>query len=253
VKPGAPALLEGAGEEIYRVAPIAVAGDTDIYQPIERELKITRGLLEILSAHDHPVNLITKSALVLRDLDILARMAAKGLVSVAISFTTLDRDLSRTMEPRCAAPHRRIETMRELAKAGIPVTAMTAPLIPALNEPELEALLDVAAEAGATRAGYVLLRLPLEIASLFTEWLEVNYPDRAKRVMALLRSCHAARTPFGLEDPSARRWSYAKLIADRFHKAIRRLGLNKVSFGLRTDLFRPPVLKDPGARCRCSG
>jgi len=255
VKPGAPALLERElAKKSYRVAPIMMAGDTDIYQPIERELKITRGLLEILSAHDHPVNLITKSALVLRDLDILAPMAAKGLVSVAISFTTLDRDLSRTMEPRCAAPHRRIETMRELAKAGIPVTAMTAPLIPALNEPELEALLDVAAEAGATRAGYVLLRLPLEIASLFTEWLEVNYPDRAKRVMALLRSCHAGED-YRSDWKTRQRGDgpYAKLIADRFHKAIRRLGLNKVSFGLRTDLFRPPVLKDPGSQMSLFG
>jgi DNA repair photolyase len=242
VKPGAPAVLEKElAKKTYKVAPIMMAGDTDIYQPLERELKITRGLLEVLSAHDHPVNLITKSALVLRDLDILAPMAAKGLAAVAISFTTLDRDLARRMEPRCAAPHRRIETMRELAKADVPVTAMTAPLIPALNEPELEALLEAAADAGATRAGYVLLRLPLEIAGLFTEWLETNYPDRAKRVMTLLRSCHAGED-YRSEWKTRQRGDgpYAQLIADRFRKSVRRLGLNTLRFGLRTDLFRAP-------------
>ena len=168
-----------------------LAGDTDIYQPLERELKITRSILEVLARHDHPACLITKSALVTRDLDLLAPMAAKGLVSVAISFTTLDRRLARTMEPRCAAPHRRVETMRELVAAGVPVTVMTAPMIPALNDagdgrrcwkPQPKRALPAQAMS--------LLRLPLEIAGLFTEWLEANYPDRAKKVMSLLRSMH---------------------------------------------------------------
>ncbi len=242
VKPGAAAILERElAKRSYKVTPIMMAGDTDIYQPIERELKITRTLLEVLSAHDHPVNLITKSALILRDLDILAPMAAKGLVKVAISFTTLDRKLHRTMEPRAAAPQKRLETMRSLVDAGVPVTAMTAPLIPALNEPEMERLLAAAADAGASRAGYVLLRLPLEIAGLFTEWLEANYPDRAKRVMTLLRSMHQGQDY--RSDWSVRQRGdgpYAQLIANRFKAATQRLGLNKVSFQLRTDLFHPP-------------
>jgi DNA repair photolyase len=245
VKPSAAALLEKElAKKTYKPGRIMLAGDTDIYQPLERELKITRSILEVLAAHDHPACLITKSALVTRDLDLLAPMAAKGLVSVAISFTTLDKRLARTMEPRCAAPHRRVETMRELAAAGVPVTVMTAPMIPALNEPEMEQLLEAAADAGATRAGYVLLRLPLEIAGLFTEWLETNYPDRAKKVMSLLRSTHRGED-YRSEWKTRQRGDgpYAQLIAARFRNATRRLGLNKIDFELRTDLFHPPVAK----------
>jgi DNA repair photolyase len=246
VKPGAAAILaRELAKKNYKPGLIMLAGDTDIYQPLERELKITRSILEVLARHDHPAALITKSALVTRDLDLLAPMAKKGLVSVAISFTTLDRKLARTMEPRAAAPHRRVETMRELSAAGIPVTVMTAPMIPALNEPEMEQLLEAAAEAGASRASYVLLRLPLEIAGLFTEWLQANYPDRAKRVMHLLRSCHRGedyrsqwRTRQKGDGP------YAQLISDRFKKACARLGLNQVRSELRTDLFRAPTPKD---------
>ena len=250
VKPSAPALLaRELGKKSYKPGRIMLAGDTDIYQPIEKELRITRGLLEVLSAHNHPVALITKSALVLRDLDLLAPMAEKGLVSVAISFTTLDRKLARTMEPRCAAPHRRLDTMRELSAAGIPVTAMTAPLIPALNEPELEQLLEAAADAGASRAGYVLLRLPLEIAGLFTEWLEAHYPDRAKRVTSLLRSMHKGED-YRSEWKVRQRGDgpYAQLIAARFRNAVKRLGLNTLNTSLRDDLFRPPTLKDSGSQ-----
>jgi DNA repair photolyase len=246
VKPGAATLLERElAKKTYRPGRIMLAGDTDIYQPLERELKITRSILEVLARYDHPAALITKSALILRDLDLLAPMAAKGLVSVAVSYTTLDKRLARTMEPRCAAPHRRLETMRELAAAGVPVTAMTAPMIPALNEPEMETLLETAADAGATRAGYVLLRLPLEIAGLFTEWLETHYPDRAKRVMSLLRSCHAGedyRSNWQIRQKGD--GPYAQLIRQRFDKAIARLGLNRIEVQLRTDLFRPPMLKD---------
>ena len=250
VKPSAPALLaRELAKKSYKPGRIMLAGDTDIYQPIEKDLKITRGILEVLAAHNHPVALITKSALVTRDIDILAPMAAKGLVSVAISFTTLDRHLARTMEPRCAAPHRRLETMRQLVAAGIPVTAMTAPIIPALNDPELESLLEAAADAGATRAGYVLLRLPLEIAGLFTEWLEANYPDRAKKVMSLLRSAHKGedyRSDWKVRQRGD--GPYAELIAVRFRNAVKRLGLNTVNFKLRTDLFHAPTLKDPGSQ-----
>ncbi|MEQ1608311.1 MAG: PA0069 family radical SAM protein [Hyphomonadaceae bacterium] len=246
VKPSAASLLEKElAKKSYKPGRIMLAGDTDIYQPLEKELRITRSILEVLARYDHPVALITKSALVMRDLDLLAPMAAKGLLSVAISFTTLDRKLARTMEPRCAAPHRRVETMRALSAAGIPVTAMTAPLIPALNEPEMEQLLEASADAGATRAGYVLLRLPLEIAGLFTEWLEANYPDRARRVMSLLRSMHKGED-YRSEWKVRQRGDgpYAELIAARFRNATRRLGLNAVSVSLRADLFRPPTPKD---------
>ncbi len=250
VKPSGPALLRRElSKKNYKVSRIQFAGDTDIYQPIEKELRITREILEVLSEFNHPVMLITKSALILRDLDLLAPMAEKGLVSVAISFTTLDRKLARVMEPRCAAPHRRLETMRELSAAGIPVTAMTAPMIPALNDSELESLLEAAADAGARRAGYVLLRLPLEIAGLFTEWLEANYPDRAKKVMSLLRSAHKGQD-YRSEWKVRGRGDgpYAELIAARFRNAVKRLGLNTARFELRTDLFRPPTLKDPGSQ-----
>lgn len=242
VKPGAAALLEKElAKKSYKPGLIMLAGDTDIYQPIERELKITRSILEVLAACDHPVALITKSALVLRDLDIIAPMAAKGLASVALSVTSLDRKLSRAMEPRAPTPQKRFEAMRTLTSEGVPVVAMTAPIIPALNDPELEDLLETAAAAGATRAGYVLLRLPLEIAGLFTEWLEAEYPDRAQRVMKLLRSAHDGKD-YRSEWKTRQRGDgpYAQLIADRFKKATRRLGLDRPRMALRTDLFKPP-------------
>jgi DNA repair photolyase len=248
VKPGAASLLERElSKKSYKPARIMLAGDTDIYQPVERELKITRSILEVLSAFNHPVAMITKSALILRDIDLIAPMAAKGLATVAISFTTLDKKLARTMEPRCAAPYRRLEVMRELSRAGVPVTAMTAPLIPSLNEPELEKLLEAAANHGATRAGYVLLRLPLEIADLFTEWLESNYPDRAKKVMSLLRGSHQGqdyRSEWRVRQKGD--GPYAQLIAARFENACKRLGLNKERSPLRTDLFRRPLV-EPGS------
>lgn len=255
VKPSAAAVLEKElSKKTYKPGRIMLAGDTDIYQPLEKELRITRSILEVLQRYDHPAALITKSALVLRDLDILAPMAAKGLVSVAVSFTTLDKRLARTMEPRCAAPHRRLETMRELSAAGVPVTAMAAPMIPALNEPEMESLLEAAADAGAKRAGYVLLRLPLEIAGLFTEWLETHYPDRARRVMTLLRSMHRGED-YRSEWKVRQRGDgpFADLIAKRFANATRRLGLNAVTVSLRTDLFRPPPQKDESGQMNLFG
>lgn len=255
VKPSAAALLEKElSKKSYKPGRIMLAGDTDIYQPLEKELRITRSILEVLARYDHPAALITKSALILRDLDIIVPMAAKGLVSVAVSFTTLDKRLARTMEPRCAAPYRRLDTMRELSAAGVPVTVMTAPMIPALNEPEMETLLEAAADAGAKRAGYVLLRLPLEIAGLFTEWLEANYPDRARRVMTLLRSMHNGedyRSEWKVRQRGG--GPYADLIAKRFANATRRLGLNQVSVSLRTDLFRPPAAKDESGQMNLFG
>ena len=251
VKPGAAAVLEKElSKPGYKPANIMLAGDTDIYQPIERDLKITRSILEVLAAFNHPVSLITKSALILRDLDLIAPMAEKGLARAAISFTTLDRRLARTMEPRCAAPYRRLEVMRELAAAGVPVSVMTAPLIPALNEPELESLLEAAHEAGARWAGYVILRLPNEIAALFTEWLEKHYPERARRVMSLLRGMHNGldyRSDWGIR--ARGEGPYAKLIADRFRRTTQRLGMNGPRPERRTDLFAVPrMLRTKGAQ-----
>jgi DNA repair photolyase len=244
VKPGAAEVLKRElAKPNYKIANIMLAGDTDIYQPVERELKITRSILEVLRDANHPVSLITKSALILRDLDIIAPMAEKGLARTAISITTLDSKLARTMEPRAAAPYKRLEVMRELVKAGVPVTVMTAPLIPALNEPEMERLLEASNEAGARWAGYVMLRLPNEIAALFTEWLEGHYPDRARRVMSLVRSLHGGldyKADWGVRARGT--GPYARLVADRFRKACERLGLNATPRPpKRTDLFTPPA------------
>jgi len=198
-------------------------------------------VLEVLQRFSHPVGMITKSALVLRDLDILAPMAAQNLAKVAISLTTLDRKLARVMEPRAAAPHRRLETIRALSAAGVPVTVMTAPLIPALNDNEIERLLQTAAEAGAREAGYVVLRLPHEIKDLFREWLEVHFPDRAAHVMSLVRSMRGGRdydSSWGLRQRGA--GPYAQLIADRFRKACARAGLNKARRELDVGQFRRP-------------
>ena len=241
-KPNAAALLEAElADPRYVPNTIVLGGVTDVYQPIERTWKITRSLLEVLAAHRHPVALVTKSALVLRDLDILAPMAAAGLAKVAVSVTTLDPKLARVMEPRAAAPHRRIETIRTLAAAGVPTSIMTAPLIPSLNDHEIDALLDAAAAAGAGAAGYVALRLPLEIAALFQEWLHAHVPDRAARVMKLVRGMRGGRD----YDP---RWGarqrgegpYAAMMAQRFRAAARRTGLDKPRRQLDVTQFRRP-------------
>lgn len=187
-KPEAPELLaRELADPRYRPATIALGANTDPYQPVEREKRLTREILEVLAEHRHPVGIVTKSNLVLRDIDILAPMAAEGLARVAVSLTTLDRTLARRMEPRAPTPARRLDAIRGLAAAGIPVTVLTAPLIPALNDHEIERILRTAAEAGADSAGYVLLRLPLELKELFTDWLESHYPERAARVLKLVR------------------------------------------------------------------
>lgn len=243
VKPDAPALLEKLFSGPRHVPePIVIGANTDPYQPLEREHQTTRDLLKVFARFNHPVSLITKSALVLRDLDILAPMAAKGLTRVAVSVTTLDRKLARDMEPRAATPAKRIEAIRGLSAAGIPVTVMAAPMIPALNDRELEAILEACAEAGASTADYVLLRLPLEIKGLFKEWLATTRPDSASHVMSLVR-----QTRGGQEYDST--WGkrgrgdgpYAALLAARFRKAAARLGLNRPAKGLRMDLFERPL------------
>ena len=194
-KPEAARLLERElSNPRYVPEVIHIGGNTDPYQPQERRLRITRGVIEVLSRFNHPFSIISKSALILRDLDLIAPMAAKNLVRVAISITTLDRKLARSMEPRAATPEKRVEAVRRLAEAGVPTVVMFAPCIPGLNDHELEAVLERSAAAGAAGAGYVALRLPLEIADLFQEWLATDHPDRAGRVMSLVRQMRGGKT-----------------------------------------------------------
>ena len=197
----------------------------------------------MLDATSHPVGIVTKSALVTRDIDILSRMAARGLAKVALSVTTLDRELARAMEPRAATPDKRIEALRLLTAAGVPTTVMVAPVIPALNEPEMERILEVAAAAGVKEAGYVLLRLPIEVKDVFKEFLKREYPDRAEHVMSIIRSMRGGKE-YDSQWGERMRGSgpYAWQIGRRFEMAAKRLGLNSERRRLRTDLFSPPTL-----------
>ncbi len=205
---------------------------------------MTRRFLEILSAHNHPVSLLTKSALIQRDIDLIGPMAEKRLCRVGISITTLDPKLARTMEPRAATPHKRYQTVKALSDAKIPVTVMAAPIIPSLNEAELESILEAAKEHGAIGAGYVLLRLPHELKDIFHEWLVQHYPDRATRVINQLREmCGGKDYDADWFTRGAGRGAQAKLIAQRFAQTVRRLGLQPQRVPLRTDLFQPPVLR----------
>ena len=243
-KVNAPELLEKElAKPGYVVKTIALGTNTDPYQPIERQYRIMRRLLEVLERANHPIGIVTKSALVLRDKDILSSMAKRGLVKVALSVTTLDRKLARAMEPRASTPEKRLEALEELASAGIPTAVMVAPVIPALNDPEIETILTRAHAAGACEAGYVMLRLPLEISDLFQEWLVEHAPDRAKRVMSLMRSMRGGKDYDAQWGKRMRgQGPYAWQIGRRFELATKRLGLNAKSFDLRTDLFEPPVL-----------
>jgi DNA repair photolyase len=242
VKPNAAELLtKELADPKYEVRTMAIGTNTDPYQPIEREYRIMRSSLEVLAQARHPVGIVTKSALVQRDIDILAPMAAEGLARVAISITTLDPKLARALEPRAPTPPKRLETVRKLADAGIPVTVMMAPVIPALNDEEIERVLDAAKAAGAENAGYVLLRLPYEIKDLFQEWLAEHRPDRAQHVMSLVKSTRGGKA-YDAE------WGkrmigdgvYAWTIGRRFELACDRLGLNEERKSLRKDLFVPP-------------
>lgn len=245
VKYDAAALLQKAlARPSYKPAPLALGANTDPYQPQERRLEITRQVLEVLWRCRHPVAIVTKSDLVLRDLDILAPMAEKRLARVMISVTTLDRTLARVMEPRAPTPKRRLAAMRALNDAGVPAGILAAPMIPALNDSELEALLEAAAAAGAGAAGYVLLRLPLEIRDLFVEWLAQHFPDRKERVMKLVRETRGGRdyeSAYGLRQRG--RGVYAEALAKRFKIASKRLGLNgegRGSWDFDCALFRRP-------------
>jgi DNA repair photolyase len=243
VKPDAAKLLEAELiKPSYRPQVIAMGTNTDPYQPIEREWRVTRSILEVLAAFKNPVGIVTKSALIARDIDILAPMAAEGLAKVAVSITTLDRKLARIMEPRAATPQRRLETLRALSDAGIPTVVMTAPIIPALNDEEMESILAAAADAGAKQAGYTLLRLPLEIKDLFREWLEAQVPDRAKHVMSLVRSMRGGKdydSNWGTRMTGT--GPYAQLIAQRFAIATKRLGLNQTRVELDASKFQRPA------------
>lgn len=238
-------LLKEISRPGYVPKPIALGMNTDAYQPVERTERLTRRLLEILSDHNHPVSLLTKSALIQRDIDLLAPMAEKGIVRVGLSITTLDRTLARKMEPRAATPARRLETVRTLTSAGISVSVMTAPVIPGLNDHEIESLLEAASNSGATGAGYVVLRLPFEIKDLFHEWLVQHVPDRAARVINLVREMRGGKDYDAKWFERGRgRGPMADLISQRFHKAAARFGLNAPRTALRTDLFRPKATPD---------
>ena len=221
---------------------LAIGPNTDCYQPIERRFGLTRQVIETLLAFGHPFGIITKSALVLRDLDLLAEAARRNLVQVHVSVTTLDRELARQLEPRAPTPERRLQAIAGLTEAGVPVSVLAAPMIPGLNEPELEAILKAAREAGARRAGYVLLRLPREVSELFRGWLEQRVPGRARHVMELLqqsRGGHDNDSEFGQRMRGV--GPLAELLARRFDLAVRRLGLDGPEAPLDLKQFKPPA------------
>jgi len=245
-KPQAAELLrEELQSRSYVPKVIAIGTNTDPYQPIERDYQITRSILKVLAEFNHPVAIVTKSHLVTRDIDILAPMARKNLAKVCLSVTTLDSKLSRAMEPRASTPLRRLSAITQLTKAGIPTGIMMAPVIPALNEAEIESVLESCAEAGATSAGYIMLRLPLEVRHLFKDWIEALMPNRAAHIMRLvedIRGGKAYESEWGLRMRG--RGAYAKMIKDRFHAASKRLGLNANRLDLDTSQFRCVAEKD---------
>jgi DNA repair photolyase len=227
----------------YVCKPIALGINTDGYQPLEKRLEVTRGILGVLAACRHPVNIVTKSALIIRDLDLLKDLAKDELVSVMLSITSLSNDIKRTLEPRTASPQARLRVIQQLAEAGIPVGVLVAPVIPALTDHELEDIMAAAKAAGATRAGYVLLRLPHELKILFREWLAEHYPDRAKHVMSLINQARGGKdydSQFGTRMRGT--GPYAELLRTRFLLAQRKLGFAAASerYDLNTRLFRPP-------------
>ena len=242
VKPEAAELLEKElAAPNYEPRVIAIGTNTDPYQPIERKYQVMRRILEVLDRAGHPVGIVTKSALVLRDLDILARMAERKLAKVALSVTTLDGELARKMEPRAATPMRRLETLRRLSAAGVPTTVMVAPVIPALNDMEMERILEAAHAAGVREAGYVLLRLPLEVRDLFREWLKANYPDRENHVFKLVRETRGGKDyDSKWFERQKGRGPYAWMIGRRFELACEKLGFNEISTQLTTEHFRKP-------------
>lgn len=243
IKPTAAALLrEELLDQAYEPRTIALGANTDPYQPIERQYRITRGVIEVLAEFKHPFGIVTKSALVTRDIDLLAPLAKEGLVKVAISVTTLDGKLARAMEPRASTPSRRLAAIEALAKAGIPAVVMMGPVIPGLNDHEIENILKAASVAGASEAGYTMLRLPFEVKGIFKDWLEKAYPDRYGRVMAQLREVRGGKesdASFGTRHTGT--GPAAWLVGRRFQLACQRFGLNRSRLKLRTDLFTRPI------------
>jgi DNA repair photolyase len=228
----------------YRPMAIALGTNTDPYQPVERTHRVTREILETLAAFSHPFSIVTKSDLVVRDLDIIAPMAARKLAHVFVSVTTLDRDLARTLEPRASAPHKRLAAIKALTDAGCRVGVMAAPMIPALNDAELEAILEAARDSGATSAGYTLLRLPLELKEIFDEWLDAHAPLKKKHVLSLVRDTRAGAlnsAEFGTRFVGA--GPYAALLNQRFKKARDRLGLGRNDWSTDLAQFKPPPQK----------
>lgn len=242
-KPGAAKLLrKELAAPGYEVKSMAMGTNTDPYQPIEKQWRVTRDILEVLEETNHPVGIVTKSALITRDIDILSRMASKGLARVAISVTSLDRKLSRAMEPRAATPALRLDTIRQLSDAGIPTSVMVAPVIPALTDHEMERILDAAKANGAQDASYILLRLPHEVSGLFKEWLLRHYPDRYTHVMSLMRSMRGGKD-YQAEWGTRMRGvgPYAWQVGRRFDLATRKIGLKSMRMSLRSDLFTAPT------------
>lgn len=241
-KPDAAVLLrKELAHARYQVSPINLGANTDPYQPVEKRWRITRSLLEVMLETQHPVTIVTKNALVLRDTDLLQQLAAQRLVQVFVSVTSLDAGLTQKLEPRASAPHRRLHTIRELAAAGVPVGALVAPVMPFVNDAEMEAILEAVAAAGAQQAGWILLRLPHEVKALFRDWLATHEPLKAARVMAAIQAARGGRD----NDPRfghrmRGEGEYAGLLAKRFAVAVRRLGLNRERMALRCDRFLRP-------------
>lgn len=246
-KANAAALLEKAlSARGYKPQPVVLGGNTDPYQPAERQQRITRGVLQVLERYRHPVSITTKSGLVLRDADILGRMAAQGLATVYISITSLRNEVMRTLEPRASAPARRLAAIRGLRAAGVPVGVLVAPVIPAITDTELEAILEQAAAAGADSAAWILLRLPREVAGLFEDWLQAHYPLRARHVLTLLSQMRGGKLyDAGYGTRMRGTGVFADLLQQRFALACRRYGLNRERRLLRTDLFAVPQPDPP--------
>tara|TARA_R110002049_G_scaffold23545_6_gene83488 strand:+ start:12430 stop:13506 length:1077 start_codon:yes stop_codon:yes gene_type:complete len=242
-RPEAPQILRRElAAKRYSVAPIAIGTNTDPYQPIEKTHEIMRRCLQVLSDANHPVAIVTKGSLIERDIDILADMARRGLAAVGISVTTLNSTLSRLMEPRAPAPQRRLQIIRRLSEAGIPVRIMASPMIPALTDPELETILAAGRDAGARWASWIMLRLPREVSPLVQDWLAQHFPDRAERIMGHLRDMHGGKEYDATWHRRMRgSGPYADLVARRYEVAIKRLGLSKAGAPLRRDLFQAPV------------
>lgn len=241
-KPAAPELLRAElMKPRYECQPIAMGTNTDPYQPIEQRWKITRQILEVLREFDHPFTITTKSARVTRDLDIIAPMAAKRLAAVMLSVTSLDPKIARTLEPRASAPHQRLRAIRELSAAGVPVFVAISPVVPAITDHEIEAIVEAAAEAGARGAFSLLVRLPNEVAPLFRAWLDTHFPERKAKVMALIREARGGKDNEGSYFKRFRpQGAYAAMLRTRFEKACRKHGLDRERLDLVTDLFRRP-------------